>query len=188
LPTGLSAIQPLRIAKRTMLCRVASASAAVFSEQPFPLRPVTSPATSSTPIVRISGELERRQQMLAHVVAMRLERPFAPLAGGDPRLAALEPTVGHGCEPHPRRHGQGTGLGRRDQQLPLAPGHIEGARDRAEAGLARQHEADCVLAVGLPVDTPLDPAPLRRRLLRLHLEPRSRSGDKRERLVPRTRG
>ena len=43
----------LRIAKRTMLCRVESASAAVVSEQPAALRRVSSAATSSTPIVCI---------------------------------------------------------------------------------------------------------------------------------------
>jgi hypothetical protein len=117
--------------------------------------------------------------MLPDVVAVRLECPLAPLAGGDPRLKPCKPAVDHRREAQPRGHGQGAGFGRRDQQLSLAPGRVEVAGDGAEAGLARQHEADEVLAVGLAVDAPLDPdtAPLRRRLLRLRPEPRSRRAD-----------
>src|SRR5437588_182012 len=46
--------------------------------------------------------------MLPDVVAMRLQRALAPLAGGDPRLEALEPAVGHGCEPQPRGRPRGS--------------------------------------------------------------------------------
>jgi hypothetical protein len=127
--------------------------------------------------------------MLPYVIAVRLKCALAALAGGDPRLEARKPAVDHRCEPQPRGHGQGASLGGRDQQPSLAPGRAEVTGHGAETGLAGQHETDGVLAVGLAVDTPLDPdaAPSRRPLPRLHLEPRSRPVTN-ERLVPRTRG
>lgn len=109
---------------------------------------------------------EQRQDVVVEVVAVRVKRALAALAGSDHPLEALEPTAGDGVEPGARGERQLTPTSRFRKIAPCCAGGVEVGADRAEADAAGLHDANGVAAVGLAVDAALDPHTLGRRLRR----------------------
>jgi len=100
---------------------------------------------------------EHWEQMLVQLVAMLLESSLPALACFHAALIALGPPARHTAKAKLWRRQTDSKAGRIDKRGSLHASLVEVVADGPKARTTVDHEADGVLAVGLPVDPALDP-------------------------------
>jgi len=93
------------------------------------------------------------------VVAAEVKRALTALTGGDASLETLHPPARDLPEPNLRSCGDDAPSCCFHECLTLLTSCLELVADGAKPRSAVEHEADCVLAVSLPIDAALHPHP-----------------------------